>query len=58
MAQGFHLFPSRTEKLSLVTPMVLLNSGRVGRCLLFISPVIFIDNRTILYLILLIFSLF
>ena len=59
MAQGFHLFPSRTEKLSLVTLMVLLNSGRVGRCLLFISPVIFIDNRTIfLYLILLIFSLF
>ena len=23
IAQGFHLFPFRTEKLSLVTPMVL-----------------------------------
>jgi hypothetical protein len=30
MARGIHLFPSRTEKLSLVTPMVLRNSGRVG----------------------------
>ena len=30
IAQGFHLFPFRTEKLSLVTPMVLRNSGRVG----------------------------
>lgn len=30
MAQGFHLFPFRTEKLSLVTPMVLRHSGRVG----------------------------
>ena len=32
IAQGFHLFPFRTEKLSLVTPMVLRNSGRVGSC--------------------------
>nr|DAN80202.1 MAG TPA: hypothetical protein [Caudoviricetes sp.]DAT15497.1 MAG TPA: hypothetical protein [Caudoviricetes sp.] len=30
IARGFHLFPFRTEKLSLVTPMVLRNSGRVG----------------------------
>ena len=30
-APGFHLFPFRTEKLSPVTPMVLRNSGRVGR---------------------------
>ena len=30
IAQGFHLFPFRTEKLSLVTPMVLRHSGRVG----------------------------
>ena len=30
MARGIHLFPFRTEKLSLVTPMVLRNSGRVG----------------------------
>ena len=27
---GFHLFPSRTEKLSPAAPMVLRNSGRVG----------------------------
>ena len=32
IAQGFHLFPFRTEKLSLVTPMVLRHSGRVGSC--------------------------
>ena len=32
IARGFHLFPFRTEKLSLVTPMVLRNSGRVGSC--------------------------
>ena len=32
VAQGFHLFPFRTEKLSLVTPMVLRHSGRVGSC--------------------------
>ena len=31
IAPGFHLFPFRTEKLSPVTPMVLRNSGRVGR---------------------------
>ena len=30
IASGFHLFPFRTEKLSLITPMVLRNSGRVG----------------------------
>ena len=30
MARGIHLFPSRTEKLSPVTPMVLRKSGRVG----------------------------
>ena len=30
-APGFHLFPFRTEKLSPVAPMVLRNSGRVGR---------------------------
>ena len=32
IASGFHLFPFRTEKLSLITPMVLRNSGRVGSC--------------------------
>ena len=32
IAQGCHLFPFRTEKLSLVTPMVLRHSGRVGSC--------------------------
>ena len=30
IASGFHLFPFRTEKLNLITPMVLRNSGRVG----------------------------
>ena len=30
IAAGSHLFPFRTEKLSLVTPMVLRKSGRVG----------------------------
>ena len=35
MARGIHLFPSRTEKLSLATPMVLRNSGRVGSRRLF-----------------------
>src|SRR5690554_3411183 len=30
-AQGSHLFPSRTEKLSPAAPMVLRKSGRVGR---------------------------
>ena len=30
IARGIHLFPFRTEKLSLVTPMVLLYCGRVG----------------------------
>ena len=55
IARGIHLFPFRTEKLSLVTPMILRNSGKVGSCQLFISPVIFTDSRAIfLYLILLI----
>ena len=31
IAWGFHLFPFRTEKLSLTAPMVLRTSGRVGR---------------------------
>ena len=39
IARGFHLFPFRTEKLSLVTPMVLRNSGRVGSCRFFNSVV-------------------
>ena len=30
IAAGFHLFPFRTEKLSLLTPMVLHTRGRVG----------------------------
>ena len=30
IARRFHLFPFRTEKLSFVTPMVLLICGRVG----------------------------
>ncbi len=34
-ATGFHLFPFRTEKLSLLAPMVLRKSGRVGRRRLF-----------------------
>jgi hypothetical protein len=36
-----HLFPSRTEKLSSASPMVLVpqGSGRVGRCQdLFLKP--------------------
>ena len=45
MAQGFHLFPFRTEKLSLVTPMVLRNSGRVGSRHFLLSLVIFIDSK-------------
>ena len=34
MARGIHLFPSRTQKLSLFAPMVLgwKRPGRVGRC--------------------------
>ena len=31
IALGFHLFPSRTEKLSPLAPMVLPKGGRVGR---------------------------
>ena len=38
IAQGFHLFPFRTEKLSLVTPMVLRHSGRVGSCRFWLKP--------------------
>ena len=30
IASGIHLYPYRTEKLSLTTPMVLRKSGRVG----------------------------
>ena len=30
IASGLHLYPFRTEKLNLTTPMVLRNSGRVG----------------------------
>ena len=32
MAEGIHLFPSRTQKLSLLAPMVLIRKriGRVG----------------------------
>ena len=34
MAKGIHLFPYRTQKLSLSAPMVLAwrRAGRVGRC--------------------------
>ena len=32
IASGLHLYPFRTEKLNLTTPMVLRNSGRVGSC--------------------------
>ena len=32
IAAGFHLFPSRTEKLSPLAPMVLHTRGRVGSC--------------------------
>ena len=34
IARGFHLYPSRTQKLSLSAPMVLgwRRPGRVGRC--------------------------
>ncbi|UYU55137.1 hypothetical protein KQP61_13070, partial [Bacteroides faecis] len=46
----FHLFPFRTEKLSLVTPMVLRNSGRVGSRRFKESPPVFIDWRGFLYL--------
>ena len=30
IASGVHLYPYRTEKLNLTTPMVLRKSGRVG----------------------------
>ena len=42
MAEGSHLFPSRTQKLSLPAPMVLpwRRGGRVGHCrVLFRRPV-------------------
>ena len=45
IAQGFHLFPFRTEKLSLVTPMVLRNSGRVGSRRFLRSPLIHFESR-------------
>jgi hypothetical protein len=39
IAAGFHLFPFRTEKLSLLTPMVLHTRGRVGsRHFLMMNP--------------------
>ena len=38
MACGIHLFPSRTEKLSHTTPMVLRKSGRVGSRLFLKDP--------------------
>ena len=40
MALGIHLFPYRTQKLSLATPMVLGGwpPGRVGSCWIKISP--------------------
>ena len=41
IARGIHLFPFRTEKLSLVTPMVLRNSGRVGSCRFFLIQIVF-----------------
>ena len=51
IAQGFHLFPFRTEKLSLVTPMVLHHSGRVGSRRFFLEPPDFIQSRRLfLYL--------
>ena len=39
MAEGSHLFPSRTQKLSLPAPMVLpwRRGGRVGHCRVFIQ---------------------
>ena len=43
MAEGSHLFPSRTQKLSLLAPMVLhwRRCGRVGHCQVFIQSPIF-----------------
>ena len=62
IARGFHLFPFRTEKLSLVTPMVLRNSGRVGSRRFFREApvsieryggfIVFVPLGTFLYLIL------
>ena len=52
IAQGFHLFPFRTEKLSLITPMVLRNSGRVGSRRFLNPPFVkMIDGRGILLLV-------
>ena len=49
IARGIHLFPFRTEKLSLVTPMVLRNSGRVGSRRFLNPPFVkMIDGRGIL----------
>ena len=49
IAQGFHLFPFRTEKLSLVTPMVLRNSGRVGSRRFLRSLACLLDGRGFLF---------
>ena len=49
IARGFHLFPFRTEKLSLVTPMVLRNSGRVGSRRFLRSPLIHFESRGFLF---------
>ena len=52
IARGFHLFPFRTEKLSLVTPMVLRNSGRVGSRRFLRSPLIHFESRGFCHLVL------
>ena len=50
MARGIHLFPSRTEKLSLATPMVLRNSGRVGSRRLWLkTPVHFLGRESFVF---------
>ena len=55
IARGFHLFPFRTEKLSLVTPMVLRNSGRVGSRRFLRSLACLLDGRGFLFFITLVF---
>jgi hypothetical protein len=52
----FYLFPFRTEKLSLVTPMVLRNSGRVGSRRFFKSPLRLAPKGTFLYLLIILES--
>ena len=49
IARGFHLFPFRTEKLRLVTPMVLRNSGRVGSRRFLRSLACLLDGRGFLF---------